>query len=58
MIPDSYIGSMLGLSNSYNVYEGPNRHIAISRSSMQEYISNGDPNLIDDLVKKALSEEQ
>lgn len=58
MIPDSYNGSMLALSNSYNIYEGPERHIAISRSSLQEYISNGDPNLIDDLVKKTLDEEQ
>ncbi len=58
MISDYYNGSMLALSNSYNIYEGPDRHIAISRSSMQEYVSNGDPELIDDLVKKALSEEQ
>lgn len=58
MVPDSYNGSMLALSNSFNIYDGPDRHIAISRTSLQEYVSNGDPNLIDDLVKRTLDDEQ
>lgn len=53
VIPDQYKSSMLGLANHYNVYEGPESHIAISRTSLQEYVQNGDPSLIEQLTRDA-----
>lgn len=58
MVSNEHKDVLVNLANKYNIYDGENRRILISRTSLQEYSMNANPDLVNKIVNDYLNEEQ